>query len=102
MTVQGTVVDGKTKKPIAGALFIVLNTGVTAQQWSDKDFPTEDVFTGAQTDTKGQFVCQQQLERNVTYSVLVGAKGYQLIVADDFVVDDQQPDPVELTIKMYK
>ena len=102
VTVQGTVVDGKTKKPIAKALFIVLNPGITAQQWSDKDFPTEDVYTGAETDTKGQFVTEQKLARNTTYSVIVGAKGYQLVVADDFVIDDKQEDPVDLTIKMYK
>ena len=45
---------------------------------------------------------EQKLERNTTYSVIVAAKGYQLVVADDFVIDDQQEDPVDLTIKMYK
>ncbi len=102
VTVQGTVVDGKTKKAIAGALFIVLNPGVGAQEWADNEFPAEDVFTGSETDTKGQFVCDQKLERNVAYTVLVAAKGYQLIVAEDFAIDDEQPDPVDLTIKMYK
>jgi hypothetical protein len=102
VTVQGTVLDGKTKKPIGGALFIVLNPGITTQEWVDKDFPMEDVFTGGQTDKKGRFVCDQKLERNVTYSVVVAAKGYQPIVVDDFTIDSQQEDPVDLTIKMYK
>jgi hypothetical protein len=102
VSVQGTIVDGKTKKPIAGALFVVLNPGVAAQDWVDNKFPAEDVYCGADTDTKGQFVCQQQLERNVTYTVFVVAKGYQPIVAEDFLIDEQQEDPVDLTIKMYK
>jgi hypothetical protein len=102
VTVQGTIVDGKTKKPISGAMFIVLNPGVGAQEWVDAKFPTEDVFSAGQTDTKGKFVLSQPLERNVTYTVFVVAKGYQPIVAEDFLIDDQQEDPVDLTIKMYK
>jgi len=102
VTVQGKVIDGKTKKPIAGALFVVLNPGVGMQEWADKDFAEEDIYTGAKTDTRGQFTCPKELERNVTYTVAVAAKGYQLIVAEDFVIDEQQEDPVNLTIKMYK
>ncbi len=102
VTVQGKVIDGKTKKPIAGALFVVLNPGVGMQGWADKDFPEEDVYTAAQTDTRGQFTCPKELERNVTYTVVVAAKGYQMIVAEDFMIDEQQEDPVVLTIKMYK
>jgi hypothetical protein len=102
VTVQGTIVDGKTKKAIADAMFIVLNPGVGAQEWVDAKFPTDDVYSAGQTDTKGRFVLSQQLERNVTYTVFVVAKGYQPIVAEDFVIDDQQEDPVDLTIKMYK
>lgn len=102
VTVQGTVVDGKTKKAIAGAMFIALNPGVGAQEWVDAKFPTDDVYSAGQTDTKGEFVLSQPLERNVTYTVFVVAKGYQPIVAEDFMIDDQQEDPVDLTIKMYK
>lgn len=102
VTVQGKIIDGKTKKPIAGALFVVLNPGVGMQEWAQKDFAEKDVYTAAQTDTRGQFTCPRPLERNVTYTVAVAAKGYQMIVAEDFVIDEQQEDPVVLTIKMYK
>ncbi|PWH20232.1 MAG: hypothetical protein DDG58_03125 [Ardenticatenia bacterium] len=102
VTVQGKIIDGKTKKPIADALFVVLNPGVGMQEWADKDFAEEDVYTGAKTDTRGQFTCPKELERNVTYTVVVAAKGYQIIVAEDFIIDEQQEDPVVLTIKMYK
>ncbi|MGQ9787585.1 MAG: carboxypeptidase-like regulatory domain-containing protein [Anaerolineae bacterium] len=101
VTVQGKIINGKTGKPIAGALFVVLNPGVGIQEWADKDFAEEDVYTAAQTDTRGQFTCSQRLERNVVYTVVVAAKGYQMIIAEDFVIDEQQEDPVILTIKMY-
>ncbi|MCS7260943.1 MAG: carboxypeptidase-like regulatory domain-containing protein [Anaerolineae bacterium] len=102
VTVQGKIIDGKTKKPIADALFVVLNPGVSMQEWAERDFAETDVYTVAQTDTRGQFTCPKELERNVTYTVVVAAKGYQMIIAEDFMVDEQQEDPVVLTIKMYK
>jgi len=102
VTVQGKIIDGKTKKPIAGALFVVLNPGVGMQEWAERDFAEKDVYTAAQTDTRGQFTCPRELERNVTHTVVVAARGYQMIIVEDFTIDEQQEDPVALTIKMYK
>ncbi|GEM_PF-1088990 len=102
VTVQGKVIDGKTKKPIAKAGFIVLNPGVGVREWAENEFPEEDVYTAAMTDARGQFTCPKKLERNVTYAVVVAAKGYQPVIAEEFVIDEEQEDPVSLTIKMYK
>jgi hypothetical protein len=102
VTVQGKIVDGKTKKPVKGALFFILNPGVTSQDWAKADFPDDDVYTAAQTDAQGRFVCDRKVERNTTYSVMVGAKGYKPIAVDDFVVGEEDEDPVDLTIKLYK
>ncbi len=101
VTVQGTVVDGKTSNPIQGAILFVLTPGVTFDEWAAADFPAEDVFSGGETDSKGRFVCDVLVERNVTYSVVVGAEGYQLVDVDDFLISDEEEDPVEVTIKLY-
>jgi hypothetical protein len=102
VTVQGTVLDGKSKKPIKGVLFFVLEPGVTAQEWIDADFPDDKLYTAAESDAQGTFACERKLDRNVTYSVLVGAKGYKPLSVDDFVIGDKEEDPVSLTIKLYK
>ncbi len=101
-TVQGTIVDGKTRKPIKGAIIFILEPGTTAEEWIKADMPEDELYTGAKTDAKGKFVCDRKIDRNVTYSVLVGAKGYKPLVADDFMVDEEDEDPVDLTIKLYK
>lgn len=100
--VGGTVVDKRTKKPLKGAMFVVLNPGVTVQQFADDDFAEEDVFTSATTDAKGQFVLDTPLERNVEYSILVAAKGYKPLAQDGFVVNDEDPDPLILNVALAK
>ena len=71
------------------------------QEWVNADFPAEDIFSGGETDSKGRFVCDALVERNVTYSVVVGAEGYQMVADNDFLITDTEEDPVEVTIKMY-
>jgi hypothetical protein len=102
VTVQGTITDGKTKKPIKSAGFFILNPGVTAEDWANNDFAETDVYSFGQGDAKGKFVCDKKIARNETYAVIAVAKGYKSSSQDDFMVDDQQPDPVNLTIKLYK
>lgn len=100
--VSGMVTDKRTKKPIRGAMVVVLNPGVTIQQFADDDFADEHVYTSAVTDATGAFVLEQPLERNVEYAVLVAAKGYKPVTSDAFVVTDEDPDPLELNITMAK
>ena len=102
VTIQGTVYDGETGKPIQSAIFVILTPGLTVEEWVNADFPAEDIFSGGETDSKGRFVCDALVERNVTYSVVVGAEGYQLVKVDDFLIPDEEEDPVDLTIKMYQ
>ncbi len=102
VTVEGVVKDKKTKKPIKGAVILVLKPGITIEKFVDGGQKKKDVYTGGQTDSKGQFVVEDQLERNVEYSVIVTAKGYKPTGGDEFVVTDDDPDPLELTITMSK
>ncbi len=101
VTVQGTVTDAKTKKPIKGVLVIVLNEGVSAQSFikSPKD---SQVFTHASTDARGQFVLPDAIERSVGHSWVIAAKGYKPLVEDDLVVGDDTEDPLELNVTLTK
>ena len=102
VAVEGTVKDKKTKKPIKGAVILILKPGVTVQKFIKGGQKDSDVFTAAKTDSKGQFTLQDTLERNTEYSIIVAAKGYKPIGVDKFTIDDQQPDPLQLDITLTK
>jgi hypothetical protein len=102
VTVEGTVKDKKTKKPIRAATILVLNPGVTVEEWIEGDQDDEDVFTAGQTNSKGQFTLEDSLTRNETYALIIVAKGYKSLATDEFVIEDDVEDPVQLNITMTK
>jgi hypothetical protein len=101
ITVQGTVTDAKTRKPIRAALVIVLNEGVTTAQFI-KNPKDSMVFASAETDSRGQFVLETTIERSVAHSWIIAAKGYKPLVEDDLVVGDEAEDPLELNVTLSK
>jgi hypothetical protein len=100
--VQGTVKDKKTKKAIKGATIIVLNPGVTVEDWVENDQDEDDVFTAGKTNSKGQFTLEDPLTRNETYSLIIVAKGYKTLATDSFVIDDDVEAPAQLDVTMTK
>jgi hypothetical protein len=101
VTVQGTVVDSRTKKPINGALVVVLNEGVDGKQWL-QDGKDEDVFAFAKTDSKGQFELNNKIPVNVEHPWIIGAKGYRLIYQADFKIDEGAEDPYVLNVALER
>ena len=102
VTVEGVVTDKKSRKPIKGAIIIILLPGITVQDWVDNDQSDEDVYTAGKTDSKGQFTLESPLEREVTYSIIVVAKKYKPLANDEFVIGADEEEPVQLTIKLTK
>lgn len=100
--VGGTVTDKRTRKPIRGAMFVVLQPGVTVQQFADDDFADEHVLVSATTDARGEFVLDLPLERGVEYSIVVAARGYKPVAQDGFVVEEGDEDPLQLNVTMVK
>jgi S1-C subfamily serine protease len=74
--VSGTIVDNDTQRGIKGALFVVLNPGVTLKQWQSKNYPDSMVFTSAQSDSRGEFSLPDLLQRETAYDIVVAADGY--------------------------
>jgi hypothetical protein len=101
-TVQGTITDKKTRKPITNAIALVFVPGTTVQQWLDGGQQQEQVYTVGKTDSTGKFVLEKPLERNTTYSLLITARGYKPLGTDSFQISDTDQDPVDLTIRMTK
>ena len=102
VTVEGVVTDKKSRKPIKGAIIIILQPGVSVEDWVADDQPDEDVFTGGKTDSKGQFTLENPLEREVQYAIIVVAKKYKALANDEFIISADEEDPVQLTIKLTK
>jgi hypothetical protein len=100
--VQGLVRDKKTRKPIRGAVILVLKPGVTIQRFLDRGQKDSDVLTAGQTDSKGKFVIEKALQRGTSYSLIVVARGYKPVGQDGMQISANDPNPLELTITMTK
>jgi hypothetical protein len=101
VTVQGTIIDAKTKKPLKGVLVVVLNEGVKSQTFL-KNPKDADIYTSATTDARGQFVMETPVERTAAHTWIVALKGYKPIIEDDLVVGADAEDPLELNIALQK
>lgn len=102
VTVQGTVTAKSGGKPIAGAIFAVLNEGVTIDQFTKDNFADSDVLSAAKTDSSGQFTLADPLKRNTNYSILVVAKGFKTVATDSFTIADTDPNPLVVDVQLSK
>ncbi len=94
----GTILDADTKKPIPGALFVVLKPGITYDEWETDD----QVYTSAKADKQGEFNLPDLLERGETYTLVGGLKGYVPVYEDNVLVNEDADPVIELTIKLQK
>lgn len=97
LQLRGRVIDADTGRGIRGALYIVLNPGVTVAEWDGND---ADIYTSAETDLKGYFELPDALARNQSYSVIVWKDGYRPVTGDDILISDEaSPYEVEVTLQ---
>ena len=101
VTVQGTVVDSKSKRPINAALVIVLNEGVDPEQWL-KDGTDADIIAYAKTDGKGRFELDNPVPATVTLPWIVGAKGYKTIIDSAVTIEESTDDPYIMDITLER
>lgn len=97
--IVGTIVDANTGRPISGAVFVVLKSGIT---WSEFSGSEDDVLEAVRTDRQGRFEMTELLARGRTYSVGWGARGYREVTQDNLKVTDDTPDVVEAKLKLQK
>lgn len=99
VTITGTIIDHATGRAINNAVVAVLIAGQTVDDFdADQTEGKENtVLAFGVTGSDGAFVLNRPLERGETYSVIVGAKGYQRIAEDDALeIFDDDPDVLEL------
>ena len=97
--VTGKIEDAVTGKPLANAIFLVLNEGVT---WATSQGTDDEIYEAVTTDRKGYFEMSKPLQRGVAYSMGIGAKGYTTITEDDVTLDADAPDTLEVRFKLTR
>ncbi len=99
VTITGTIIDHATRRPIQNAIIVLLNPGLTVDDFdADKsDGKTKTVFSYGVTDAKGVYTLNKPIPREQTYSVVVGAKGYVRIAEDDALeIKSDDPNVIEI------
>jgi hypothetical protein len=110
VTAKGMVLDSANQQPLAHAWVAVLLPGISAAQWQTLQYPEDAVLAYGQSDSQGNFSLVDpadmstpvSLERNTAYSIFAWLDGYQNVKADGIVINDTQPNPVTITIKMRR
>lgn len=101
---RGRILDADTGQGIPGVSFILISADFSVAEfiWSQSQ-----VYAIATTDQNGVFEIARPLQystenNTVAYSVIIAAKGYVPISADGIEVTLETPNPLELTIYLYR
>jgi bacillolysin/thermolysin len=102
--VQGRVTDANTGRAIEGAQIFVLRPGLSASQAARDDTISDDeVTTYGVSDRRGTYRTQSAVPAGQTYSVIVIARGYRPIIADDGLeVPQGAPNPFEVDVTLRR
>lgn len=98
LMILGYILDADTGRGIPGAVYIVLDPGVTLDSWDGSD---AQIYTWAETDSNGYFELPLPLERGQQYSIIVGAEGY-MPIGEDNVRVSKEPSPLEVEVYLQQ
>lgn len=97
VSVSGQILNAETGEGIANVSFIVISEDFSVQDYTAL---IEQVYTMGTTDRFGRFVLERPLQFEAPYSLYITAYGYIPVTADGFEVNDETPNPLEMTIYM--
>ncbi len=101
VAVAGTIADQDNRqRPIAGALVVFLNPGISVAQWADQNYDESLIFAQGVTGRDGSYQLDKKVERGGVYSVVVYHEKYQLVSEDDYLVPEGSDDPYMLDATM--
>jgi hypothetical protein len=97
VVLQGRIVDADTGDGVSGAAIIILKPGVTASQWANAADSDSLTQAAGVADSDGNYLTSPGIPRSQTYTVLVGAQGYQARVFEDGLeIADKDPDVIPM------
>jgi hypothetical protein len=101
---QGNVTNSDTGRGIEGAQVFILKEGLSATEAAADDTVTRnEVIASGVSDASGFYRTDVAIPRGKTYSVIVIAKGYRPIVADDGIdVPSNATNPYQVDATMRK
>ncbi len=97
--VYGRINDADTGRGIPGAVFLVLQPGVTLASFQRTE---AEVYAYAEADRNGDYELSQPLLRGESYSVIIGAAGYQTIGEDNVAVEQDATSPAEINVTLQR
>ena len=97
--IYGRITDADTGRGIPGAVFLVLQPGITIAEFQ---WTMDEVYSYGEADRQGNYRLSAPLVRGESYSVIVGAKGYDMIAEDDVTVPEDMESPYELNITLQR
>jgi S1-C subfamily serine protease len=97
--IQGIISDLDSGRPIPGALFLVLEPGITLDtfQWTD-----DEIYALGEADRQGYYKLNALVERGQCYSMIVGANGYWPYGEDDVCIAENSESLLELPARLEK
>lgn len=101
---RGQILDADTRRGISGVTFVLISEDFSV---SDFDWNQNKIYALAVTDQNGFFELERPLEystddRQIAYSVVIAANGYQPISADGIKVTTETKNPLELVIYLSR
>jgi hypothetical protein len=103
---EGNVTNSDTGRGIEGAQVFILKEGLSATEAAaDDTVSRSEVIASGVSDASGFYRTDTAIPRGKTYSVIVIARGYRPIIADDGIdipASASNPYPVDATMRKSK
>jgi bacillolysin len=101
---QGYVTNSDTRRGVEGAQVFIIKEGLSATQAAADDTVTRnEIIASSVSDASGLYRTDVAIPRGRTYSVIIIAKGYRPIVADDGIkVPANAPNPYQVDATLRK
>ncbi|MGC8959005.1 MAG: trypsin-like peptidase domain-containing protein [Chloroflexia bacterium] len=97
--IYGRITDADTGRGIPGAVFVVLQPGITVAEFQGT---MEEVYSYGEADRQGNYQLSEPLVRGESYSLIIWAQGYNPIAEDDVLVPKDMESPYELNITLQR
>jgi hypothetical protein len=104
--IQGTIQDSDTRRGVQGAQVFIMRPGFSATQAAADDQVTRsEIIASAVSDANGFYQTDVAVPTGRAYSVIIIARGYRPIVADDGIsIAQGAPNPftVDATLRQSR
>jgi S1-C subfamily serine protease len=96
---RGQILDAQTQQGIPGVTIIIISEDFSVAEFT---WDESQVYTLATTDSTGQFQLDRTLQLAAPYSLVVIADGYLPITADGLELDEETPNPLDMTLYLTR